>query len=154
MVSTMQRLRFRIALWCWARLLPLLAYRRDLQSLLALTAPAARKPYSGLAAAYVAKRVKRAGRKPWFMRDRICLRDGLLGYRFLRLAGYEPELHFGVDRTSVTHSRLSAHCWLVLDNVALLNPPGPNLVEMLVYRSGPGGTTLLQGINPLGQVTD
>src|SRR3990172_7581605 len=114
MVSTMQRLRFRIALWCWARLVPLLAYRRDVQSLLALTAPTARKPYSGLAAAYVAKRVKRAGRKLWFMRDRHCLRDGVLGFRFLRLAGFEPELHFGIDRESVTKSRLSAHCWLVL----------------------------------------
>ena len=141
----MQSLRFRIDLWCWARVLPLIAYRRELQSLLALTAPAARTPYRGLAAAQVAKRVKRASRKPWFMRDRQCLREGVLAYRFLRLAGYEPELHFGVDRQSLTKSQLSAHCWLVLDKVTLLNPPDPHMIEVLVYGSGPDGPTYLKG---------
>src|SRR5262245_15649728 len=109
MISSARRLRFRADLWLWARLLPLLAYRRDLSSLLALSEPASARPYAGLEAAEVARHAKRTARRPWFMRDRRCLREGILAHRFLRLAGYEPELRFGIDRTSVSGDLLGAH---------------------------------------------
>jgi hypothetical protein len=100
MTETIERLRFKTALWLWARLVPVLAWRRDLPSLIDATAPPPRVAYRRLSADYIARRVRRATRKPILMRDRPCLRDGLLGYRFLRLAGFEPELHFGVEPAS------------------------------------------------------
>ncbi|HEX6000466.1 MAG TPA: lasso peptide biosynthesis B2 protein, partial [Hyphomicrobiaceae bacterium] len=78
-------------------------------------------------------RVKRATRRPWLMRDRPCLRQGLLAMRFLRLAGYRPVLHFAIDRTSVSRDVLSAHCWVSLDGEVLLNPATPSMVEILSY---------------------
>jgi len=130
----LRRIRFRIALWCWARLVPILASGgRRLSALLALAKPRETTPYQGLAADYIVRRVKKATRRPWVMRDRPCLREGLLAVRFLRLAGYDPSLHFGVDRESVMRDALSAHCWVVLDEKTLLNPPSPGMVEILIY---------------------
>ena len=80
--------------------------------------------------------MKRATRRPWLMRDRPCLRQGLLAMRFLRLAGYRPVLHFALDRTSVASSVLSAHCWVTLDGKVLLNPATPTMVEILAYVNG------------------
>jgi hypothetical protein len=67
------------------------------------------------------------------MRNRRCLRQGLLAYRYLRLAGFRPALHFGVDRRSLADPDIKAHCWLVLDGEAILNPPDPSMVTVLVY---------------------
>ena len=147
MVIELKRLRLRIAVWIWARLLPLLAYRRDLESLLALTAPPARTPYVGLAARQVTKRVKKLTRNVWFMRDRPCLRQGVLAYRFLKLAGFDPTLHFGVERESVAGSRLAAHCWIALDGQVVLNAPKPNIVEILTYEAPPGGMAVFAGVS-------
>lgn len=129
----MRKLRFRLALWCWARLVPFLAWRRDLTSLLAYTRPRGAMPYRGLAAEYILRRIKKTTRKPWLMRNRPCLRDGVLALRFLRLAGFEPTLHFGVDKTSVAQDVLSAHCWVAIENRTMLNPPTPSMVEVLVF---------------------
>ncbi len=126
-------LRFRVALWFWARLLPVLAWERNLVSLLALARPGRATPYRGLSAEYIARRTKKATRRPWVMQDRPCLRDGVLAVRFLRLAGFAPTLHFGVDKESVSRDMLSAHCWVVLDQQTVLNPPTPSMVEVLVY---------------------
>src|SRR5690349_15094261 len=113
MVPTARQLVFRADLWLWARLLPVLAFRRDLPSLLAFACSRTGRPYIGFAPAYVAKRVKRVVRKPWLMRNRQCLREGVLAYRFLRQAGHEPRLHFGIDRKSLNQSLVAAHCWVV-----------------------------------------
>lgn len=129
----LQRIRFRLALSVWARLVPILAWERNLSSLLALTRPRPATPYRGLQAEYIVRRVKKATRRPWLMRDRPCLREGVLALRFLRLAGYNPTLHFAVDRDSVTRDALSAHCWVVLDQKTMLNPPTPSMVEILIY---------------------
>jgi hypothetical protein len=68
------------------------------------------------------------------MRDRRCLREGLLAFRFLSMAGYRPVLRFGVERTSLNRSSLSAHCWIELDQTVILNPPTPGMVEILAWR--------------------
>lgn len=129
----LEKARFKVALRIWASLLPVLAWRRDLGSLLPLAMPRRARSFHGLAADYILRRVKKRTRRPWLMRDRPCLREGLLAIRFLRLAGFEPTLHFGVDRTSVAYDVLSAHCWVVLDRKIVLNPPAPSMVEVLVF---------------------
>jgi hypothetical protein len=135
-MTLLRKIRFRLSLRAWAVLLPLLAVRRGLESLLALTRAGAGEPYAGLAPGYIARRVRRVTRRPWLMRDRPCLRQGLLAMRFLHLAGHRPVLHFAIDRTSVTRDVLSAHCWLSLDGEVLLNPATPSMVEILSYVEG------------------
>lgn len=145
------KLRFRLALWFWARFIPVLAWRRNLTSLLAVAMPREVTPYRGLAADYICRRVRKTTRRPWVMRDRPCLRSGVLAIRFLRLAGFEPSLHFAVDRMSVAQDVLAAHCWVVLDQQTMLNPPSPSMVEVLVYAGdrlippAPGGSPLIVG---------
>ena len=60
----------------------------------------------------------------------------MLAYRFLRLAGFHTELHFGVDPGGVASDRLRAHCWVVLDGSIVLNPPERAMAEILVVRGG------------------
>jgi hypothetical protein len=70
------------------------------------------------------------------MRDRRCLREGLLAFRFLSMAGYGPVLRFGVQRGSAARGqRLSAHCWIEVENETMLNPPLPDTVEILCHSS-------------------
>jgi hypothetical protein len=127
------RYRLRIALWLRARLLPFVVGRRPLTPILVETEPGSIRPYEGLGADEIVGEVRRLTRHPWAMRDRRCLRQGLLAYRYLRLAGYAPALHFGVDRTSVADPKIKAHCWVVLDGNPILNPPDPSMVTILVY---------------------
>jgi hypothetical protein len=135
-MNLLRKARFNVSLRAWALLLPLLAVRRGLDVLLSITRTGSGAPYKGIAPSYIVRRVKRATRRPWLMRDRPCLREGLLAMRFLRLAGYRPVLHFAIDRTSTTRSVLSAHCWVTLDGEVLLNPATTTMVEILSYRDG------------------
>jgi hypothetical protein len=146
MTPVLEQLKFKTALWLWARWVPVLAWRRDLQTLIAATAPPQGVAYLHLSAAYISKRVRRATRRPFLMQDRPCLREGLLAYRFLRLAGFRPELHFGVDPGSVASDRLRAHCWIVLDGNIVLNAPERDMTEILVVRGGLDGPATLDTI--------
>ena len=136
MQPLLTRLCLRLALRFWALRVPWIARAGVLAPLLEKIEPPLAAPYAGLEAAYIAKRVKRATRRPWVMRNQTCLREGLLAYRFLRLAGFKPALHFGLDRASVAKHHLSAHCWIVLDGKAFLNPPAPDIVEIFVHGAG------------------
>jgi hypothetical protein len=124
--------RFRAALWLWARLVPILAWRSDLVTLLARATPRSGTPYKGLPANLIAFRAKRSVRRPYFMTDRRCLREGVLADRFLRLAGFRPELRFGIARESIVRDHLAAHCWVVLDGAVILNRPATEMIEVLV----------------------
>jgi hypothetical protein len=148
MTPTIEQLKFKTALWLWARWVPMLAWRRELQSLIDATAPPQRVSFTHLPAAYIAKCVRRATRRPFVMRDRPCLREGLLAHRFLWLAGFHPELHFGVDPGSVTSDRLRGHCWVVLEGSIVLNPPERAMAEILVVRGGHDGPPQLDTVAP------
>lgn len=124
--------RFRADLWLWARIVPILAWRSDLVTLLKRVSPSRGAPYRGLSPHVIAYRAKRAVRRPRLMADRRCLREGILADRFLRLAGYAPELRFGIARESIAKDHLSAHCWVVLDGSILLNEPVTQMIEVLV----------------------
>ncbi|WFP63222.1 lasso peptide biosynthesis B2 protein [Mesorhizobium sp. WSM4904] len=131
------RALFRVHLWLSARLIPVLVGRRDFEAVLKWAPLDAPTPYRGLPSAYIVTRVNRAVRHPWLMRDRRCLREGLLGFRFLRMAGFDPELRFGVDAKSMHEPRLSAHCWVCLDGKPVVSDSLPDMVE--IYRH-PGGS--------------
>ncbi|RRI01168.1 lasso peptide biosynthesis B2 protein [Mesorhizobium tamadayense] len=126
------RALFRTHLWLSARLMPALIGRRDFETVLKWAPLDAPTPYRGLPSAYIVTRVNRTVRHPWLMRDRRCLREGLLGFRFLRMAGFDPELRFGVDSKSMHAPRLSAHCWVCLDGKPVVSDSLPGMVE--IYR--------------------
>jgi hypothetical protein len=136
-MTLLRKAHFRLNLWIWARLLPLLAWNRGLRSVVRLTEVGTRVPYRGFAAGYIVRSVERVTCRPMLMRDRPCLRRGLLATRFLRLAGYRPALHFAVDRTSVSKSVLSGHCWITLSGELMLSPalhPATStMIEVLSY---------------------
>src|SRR6185437_9200234 len=55
----------------------------------------------------------------WFVRPR-CLVRGITRYAVLRRAGVDVELCFGVGRPQ---RDIEGHCWLVLDNRVIFEPP-------------------------------
>ena len=126
------RALFRCHLWASARLMPALIAGRSFEDVLKWAPLASSTPYRGLPAAYIVAHVNRIVRHPWLMRDRRCLREGLLGFRFLRMAGLDPELRFGVDASSMNEPRLSAHCWVCLDGRPVVSDSLPGMVE--IYR--------------------
>ncbi|TPI20587.1 lasso peptide biosynthesis B2 protein [Mesorhizobium sp. B4-1-1] len=126
------RVLFRVHLWLSARLMPVLVGQRDFEGVLRLAPLQSPAPYRDLPWTYIVHRVKRTVRRPWLMRDRRCLREGLLGFRFLRMAGLDPELRFGVDASSMREPRLSAHCWVCLDGKPVVSDSQPGMVE--IYR--------------------
>ncbi len=143
--SILTRLRFRLALWWDARLLPWRVGRRPLGAVLALAQPSADPTYHDLPLPYILKRVRRTLRRPLLMRDRRCLREGLLAFRFMAAAGYEPELHFGIERTSLPGPEVRAHCWVVNDGKTVLNPPEATVVPILIHHAfTPGAATPTQ----------
>ena len=127
----------RREVWLAARLLPVLASHRSLDALLRLATPKRPSPrYAGIEAREIVDIVKRAARRPWVMRDRRCLREGLLAFRFLRLAGFHPELQFSIAPSSLSESRPRAHCRVELDGETILNPCPEPMADLFSYDGG------------------
>lgn len=122
-----ERLRLR---WLALRL-PRLLRRKPLLAVLAELTPG-RPSEQGQAEEIVAT-TQRILRRPWRMRGRRCLREGLLAYHALRRAGHPAALHFGVLRGSQRLERLKAHCWVSLADRVVLNAPAGDYAELLVY---------------------
>jgi hypothetical protein len=129
-------IRFELSLWLNARLMPWRIRGLSLDRLIALYEPGRSGGFIGLKPTFVIDAVRRVTHHPWAMRDRRCLRQGLLAYYYLVKAGFKPELCFGVDRQSIGNQRLSAHCWVALDGENVLNPPGETMVSIFRYPQG------------------
>jgi hypothetical protein len=54
-----------------------------------------------------------------------CLTRGLTLYRFLRRAGLDVELRFGLDPRGGGEAAADGHCWLVLAGEPFLEPEDP-----------------------------
>jgi hypothetical protein len=135
-----KRVAFRLELCLRARVLPFqLAGRDTLADILELAEPPAdSRRHLGLPAARIVRAVRRTLRHRLLMRNRPCLREGLLAYRFLAGAGYRPQLHFGVDPGIVASARTVAHCWVTLDGATVIGESHTPFVEILVYPDGIG----------------
>lgn len=127
-------LRLRLALRAWSLLIPGLALQTNLSRLLSWTSPGSGQPYRGLGAETIWRCCHRTVKRPRLMRDRPCLREGLLLNRFLIMAGYEPTLYFGVDRQSLHEPNVRAHCWVRL-GTRVFNPPEPGTIEIHAHAS-------------------
>jgi hypothetical protein len=133
------RIHFNLALWLKARTLPFVVWNKSLDEILNWADNSGTPDYLKLPHEYIGKRVRRIARGPLLMRDRRCLRIGLLGYRFLRKAGYSPELHFGVSPDSVSENRIQAHCWVCLEGQPVIGEPLPGMLTIHVHRAAEGG---------------
>lgn len=144
--SLFTALRFRVDLWLAARSLPWRVAGKSFEDILAVASPEGGSEYVGLPVEYISRRVRKTVRRPWLMRDRRCLREGLLGFEFLRRSGYSPELHFAVDPGSLSADRISAHCWVCLDGKPVVGDRQGNQVTIFVHRADrvgrAGGRTL------------
>ncbi len=125
---------FRLNLLVAARLLPAFVKRVSLADTLKLATPAAgARGYEELKPGEIVGAVVRATRRPWLMRDRRCLRQGVLAFHFLTLAGHRPVLHFGVVPSTMSLPRPRAHCWVTVQGFIILNPPMEPMVEILAH---------------------
>ena len=125
---------FRVNLSVAARLLPAFVKRISLAETLRLATPSAGTTgYVELKPAEIVRAVVRATRRPWLMRDRRCLRQGVLAFHFLTLAGHRPVLHFGVVPSTMSMPRPRAHCWVSVQDFIILNPPMEPMVEILAH---------------------
>lgn len=125
---------FRFNLWIAARLMPAFVKRRDLNAILASATPAPDHIGSlQISSDTIIQSVKRIVARPWRMRGRRCLREGLLAFYFLKLAGKNPLLRFGLLKGTLASSNPRAHCWIILDGEIILNPPEGPMVHLFDY---------------------
>lgn len=147
MASATARLPFTLDLWIEARLLTLFS-RRPLEDLLRRATPGTDDYPYALSVDQIVTAVKNSVARPWRMRGRRCLREGLLAFRYLHLAGHRPTLHFGIVPQTAATARPRAHCWVCVDNRIVLNPPEEPMVELFSYdgdRSVPVETSKIAG---------
>lgn len=129
-------LPFGVHLWIAARLMPLLVGPRTRFDVILAMAEVRGRPgvARGLGAETIVAAIKRTSRRPWLMRDRRCLREGLLAYHYLSGAGYRPKLHFGVVPGTLDAQRPGAHCWIAVEGAVLLNPPDQGMIEIFAHE--------------------
>lgn len=145
-------LSFHSDLWIAARLMPMFTKRNDLEPLLLMATPApGTRAYAELDAGSIVDAVKAVVARPWRMRGRRCLREGLLAFHYLTLSGHAPLLHFGVITETLRGEKPSAHCWVSVAGTTILNPPATDMHELFVYD---GKTSAPVGRLALAEITD
>jgi hypothetical protein len=129
--------------WWVALVIPLLLRVFPLRWVLRLLAPPRWwRPYAGMAPGRIAEAVARRLARPRMMRRRACLREGLLLFHFLCLAGGEPTVHFAVFPPDEAPSPVHAHCWVTLGGRAWSEPPQGPSVELMRYTRREGAAPL------------
>jgi hypothetical protein len=129
------RLAFRLRLWIAARTLPARIAGREFSQILSDASAVPPNSWPRFPVSYIARSVRRVARWPILMRNNRCLRTGLVGFAALRRCGYEPRLHFSVDPKSIGRPSLSAHCWVTLDGVEVINARIPGQVQIHVHAA-------------------
>lgn len=133
--GSLDRLAFRLRLWIAARTLPARIAGREFSQILSDVSAVPPNSWPRFPVSYIARSVRRAARWPILMRNNRCLRSGLVGFATLRRCGYEPRLHFSVDPKSIGRPSLSAHCWVTLDGVEVINARIPGQVQIHVHAA-------------------
>jgi len=138
-----RRLALRAHIWWTACLIPVLDRLLPLRGVLWVLTPARWwHPYRGMAPEAIGGLVRRRLAHPRQMKRRACLREGLILFHFLCLAGLEPVLHFAVFPAEAPPRPMHAHCWVTLGDVACSAPAQPPCAEMMRH-SRATGTTLV-----------
>jgi hypothetical protein len=87
--------------------------------------------YSPFAAGEIAVIVKQRLRHPWVMRSTRCLREGLMAFYLMRLAGIPAVLHICVYPFDGRRSR--AHCWVAVTGACVTTSPVAPFATILTY---------------------
>jgi len=124
----------RAHVWVAATFMPLLVRLLPLRRLLSLlTPPTFLRPYASVSRDRLVALVERRLRTPRNMRRRACLRRGLVLFHFLRLAGEEAVLQFGVFAPGVDATRMHGHCWVTVAGECIADPPGEDLAVVMTH---------------------
>lgn len=135
----MRRLILRAHVWSAALLIPLLVKLLPLRWVLWLmTSSRWRRPYRGVPPEAILEAVRRRLARPRLMKRRACLREGLMLFHFLCLAGHEPEIHFAVFPPERPPRPAHAHCWVTLGSRECSAPPQKPFAEMMRYARSTG----------------
>jgi transglutaminase superfamily protein len=86
------------------------------------------------AAEALARRIDRWLRAGWPLVRRGCLTRGVTRYRFLREAGFDVSLCFGIGKVN---GRFEGHCWLVQDGRPFLEKQDPRPIYTEMWRISP-----------------
>ena len=121
------------SVWTAARWLPYAISGRNLSEILELMDKKSRKTFWKSTPEDISRAIDFATACPIFMRGRRCLRQGLLGYKFLKASGFTPELIFSVDKASVDTNCLRAHCWVEVNGQAVVGQPLDGHQILYVY---------------------
>ena len=121
-------------IWLVAAAIPLLTKLLPLKRLLRTLTPKGEcQLYRSVLPERIAEMVQNRLRRPRQMRRRKCLREGLTLFYFLRLAGAPAKIHVALHNPKDNTKRIRAHCWVVLDGLAMTEPiKGPN-TTILTY---------------------
>lgn len=113
---------------------PLLV-RRGPERMARLLEPATPPPPAAdpRAAEALARRIDRWLRAGWPLVRRGCLTRGITQYRFLRRAGFDVSLRFGIGEVN---GRFEGHCWLVRDGRPFLETRDPRPIYTEMWRIG------------------
>ena len=125
-------------IWLDARKLPYQIGEMDLSIALAWADVPADPRWSGVGTDFILRRVRRSVKHPILMRHRRCMRRGLLGFKYLRKAGFDPVLKFAVVEKSLTSKKLDAHCWVCLDGTPVISDREDGMTELMEF---PGPVT-------------
>lgn len=82
------------------------------------------------------RRIDRLLRIGWPAVRRGCLVRGITRYRFLREAGVDATLCFGIGRLPGQET-FTGHCWLEMDGHAVAEPREPRPIYTETYRVSP-----------------
>ncbi len=82
------------------------------------------------------RRIDRLIRIGWPVVRRGCLVRGITRYRFLREAGVDASLCFGIGRLPGEEG-FTGHCWLEMDGRAVAEPREPRPIYTETYRVSP-----------------
>jgi hypothetical protein len=85
------------------------------------------------AAEALARRIDRCLRATWPLVRRGCLTRGLVQYRFLREAGFDVSLRFGLGEVN---GKFEGHCWLVQGGQPFLEKRDPRPIYTEMWRVG------------------
>jgi hypothetical protein len=110
--------------------------RRGPERMAKLLEPATPPPPAAdpAAAAALARRIDRWLRAGWPLVRRGCLTRGVTQYRFLRRAGFDISLRFGLGEVN---GKFEGHCWLVRDGQPFLEKRDPRPIYTETWRIGP-----------------
>ena len=130
-------MRSAVRVLLFAAASPLLLRAVKLERLGAWLEPETPLPAGQADPAPLVRRIDRLLRLGWPLVRRGCLVRGMTLYRFLREAGFEVALCFGMGKPE-GGSDFTGHCWIELDGRPLAEKRDPRPIYTETFRIAPG----------------